>query len=300
MDPPRYSYSPIAARPRWRLPGGARVALWVVPNVEHYELLPDPVRLRDPWPRTPHPDVLGYSVRDYGNRVGVWRLFGAMDRLGIRCTVSLNLAVCEHYPEIWRAIEDRRWDVMCHGLYNTRYHWGLAEDDERAEIGRCVGLFRRLAGRDLPGWFSPGVSNTLNTPDLVAEAGIRYCCDFYHDDQPTPLRVRGGWTLVSVPYTMDLNDAVLYRYDTEGAEFARMIRDHFETVWREGAEQPRVMCIALHPYIVGQPHRIRHLERALSEILARDGVWLATGLEIAEWYAANGLAEYRTHVGAEA
>jgi peptidoglycan/xylan/chitin deacetylase (PgdA/CDA1 family) len=300
MDPLRYSYSPIAARPRWRLPDGARVALWVVPNIEHYEYLPDLVRQRDPWPRTPHPDVLGYSVRDYGNRVGVWRLFDAMDRLGIRCTVSLNLAVCEHYPEIWRAIEARRWDVMCHGLYNTRYHWGLPEEEERAEIRRCVDLFQRLTGRDLPGWFSPGVSNTLNTPDLVAEAGIRYCCDFYHDDQPTPLRVRGGRTLISVPYTMDLNDAVLYRYDTEGAEFARMIRDHFETVWREGTEQPRVMCVALHPYIVGQPHRIRHLERVLSEILARDGVWPATGLEIAEWYAANGLAEYRAHLGAEA
>jgi peptidoglycan/xylan/chitin deacetylase (PgdA/CDA1 family) len=300
MDPDRYSYSPILGRPRWTLPGGARVALWIVPNVEHYEYLPDTRRERDPWPRTPHPDVLGYSLRDYGNRVGFWRMFEMFDRLGIRSTVSLNLAVYEHYPEIMAAIETRGWDVMCHGLYNTRYHWGMAEADEREEIAACVDLFRRLTGRMLPGWFSPGVSNTLNTPDLIAEAGIGYSADFYHDDQPTPLRVRGGQELISVPYTMDLNDAVLYRYDTEGAEFARMIRDHFETVWREGETQPRVMCVALHPYIMGHPHRIRHLERALGDILTRDGVWLTSGAEIAQWYRGHGLAEYRAHLGAEA
>jgi len=300
MEPDRYSYSPILSRPRWSLPGGARVALWIVPNVEHYEYLPDTRRERDPWPRTPHPDVLGYSLRDYGNRVGFWRMFEMFDRLGIRSTVSLNLAVYEHYPEIMAAIETRGWDVMCHGLYNTRYHWGMAEADERAEIAACVDLFRRLTGRMLPGWFSPGVSNTLNTPDLIAEAGIGYSADFYHDDQPTPLRVRGGQELISVPYTMVLNDAVLYRYDTEGAEFARMIRDHFETVWREGETQPRVMCVALHPYIMGHAHRIRHLERALGDILARDGVWLTSGAEIAQWYRGHGLAGYRAHLGREA
>ncbi len=300
MEPDRYSYSPILGRPRWSLPGGARVALWIVPNVEHYEYLPDMQRERDPWPRTPHPDVLGYSLRDYGNRVGFWRMFDMFDRLGIRSTVSLNLAVYEHYPEIMAAIETRGWDVMCHGLYNTRYHWGMAEADERAEIAACVDLFRRLTGRMLPGWFSPGVSNTLSTPDLIAEAGIGYSADFYHDDQPTPLRVRGGQELVSVPYTMDLNDAVLYRYDTEGAEFARMIRDHFETVWREGETQPRVMCVALHPYIMGHAHRIRHLERALGDILARDGVWLTSGAEIVQWYRGHGLAEYRAYLGSQA
>ena len=299
-DPDRFAYLPITERPRLTWPNGARIAVWVCPNIEHYEFLPGPIRVRDPWPRTPHPDVLGYGLKDYGNRVGLWRMFEVMDRYSIRCTVSLNLANFEHYPEIFEACERRGWDYMCHGIYNTQYLWDYPEHEERAFVQDCVETFRRLTGRRLAGWFSPAASNTLNTPDLVAEAGIKYFCDFYHDDQPTPLRVRGGRTLISVPYTMDLNDAVFYRYETEGAEFARMIRDHFETVWREGAEQPRVMCVALHPYIVGQPHRIRHLERALAEILSRDGVWPATGIEIAEWYAANGLAEYRAHLGAEA
>ncbi|MFI5021573.1 MAG: polysaccharide deacetylase family protein [Alphaproteobacteria bacterium] len=298
MEPERYSYSPIAARPRLSWPEGARVALWVVPNIEHYEYLPR-VRVRDPWPRTPHPDVLGYSIRDYGNRVGLWRLFEVMDRHGIRCTASLNLAVFEHYPEILAACEARRWDVMCHGIYNTRYHWDLSEDEERAAIADCVESYRRLTGRRLAGWFSPGVSNTLRTPDLVAEAGIKYSCDFYHDDQPTPLRVRSG-RLISLPYSMDLNDAVLYRYACEGEEFARMITDHFDTVYREGEAQGRVMCVALHPYMMGQPHRIRHLDKALDYIMGHEGVWQATGEEIVDWYIAHALEPFQRHLGCEA
>jgi peptidoglycan/xylan/chitin deacetylase (PgdA/CDA1 family) len=298
VDEERYSYSLIDRRPKLEWPGGKRLALWVVPNIEHYEYLPR-VRVRNPWPRMPHPDVLGYSLRDYGNRVGVWRLLEVMDRHAIRGTVSLNLAVCEHYPEIFEAIEARRWDVLCHGIYNTRYHWNLSEEEERAEIAECVATWRRLTGRQLAGWFSPGVSNTLRTPDLVAEAGFKYSTDFYHDDQPTPLRVKAG-RLVSVPYTMELNDAVVHRYDTEGEEFARLIRDQFETLYAEGAESGRVMCIALHPYIVAQPHRIRHLDRVLGYIMSHEGVWQATGEEIADWYLAHGLAAYQRHLGREA
>jgi allantoinase len=137
----------------------------------------------------------------------------------------------------------------------------MPEDEERAYIADCVARFRKLTGRQLRGWFSPGVSYTQRTLDLVAEAGFTYSADLYHDDHPTPLKVRSG-SLLSVPHSMDLNDAVLYRYDAEGEEFARWIIDHFDTVWREGADIPRVMCIALHPYMMGQPHRIRHLDRA--------------------------------------
>ena len=300
MSLDRFSYSPIVDRPKFELPGGARVALWVVPNIEHYEYLPKEVRVRDPWPRMPHPDVLNYGYRDYGNRVGLWRMFEVMDKHAIRCTVSLNFAVLEHYPEIHAAMQARHWEYMCHGLYNTRYHWGYAEDEERAAIQQCQEVHRRFTGRDFAGWFSPAISNTLNTPDLVAEAGIKYLCDLYHDDQPTPIRVRSGKTLISVPYTMDLNDAVLHRRPDEGEEFAQMIRDHFDQVYREGVEQPRVMCIALHPYYIGAPHRIRHLDAALGYILGHEGVWKATGEEIADWYLAHGLAAYRQHLGTEA
>ena len=290
----RVSYSPIVERPRFAWPGGARVALWVVPNIEHYEYLPE-YRVRDPWPRMPAPDVLGYGLRDYGNRVGLWRLFEVMDHFGIRCTSSLNLAVFEHYPQILEACEARQWDVMGHGLYNTRYHWNLGEDDERAEIEKCVEIMRRRTGRMLQGWFSPSATFTQNTPDLVAEAGMKYYCDWYHDDQPTPMAVRNG-SLITIPYQMDINDAMVYRHAIEADDFARMTMDHFDCVYREGADRPMVMCIAIHPYLIGQPHRIRHLEKALEHILSHSGVWLATGEEIADWYIANGLPAMKVHL----
>ena len=281
----RVAFSALPDRPALRWPGGARVALWVCPNIEHYEYRPA-LRVRDPWPRTPHPDVLGYGTKDYGNRVGIWRMLPLFDRYRIRCTVSLNLAAYEHYPEIAAAAAERDWDAMCHGLYNTRYLWDVPEDEERAFVADCVATYRRLTGRMLPGWFSPAASHTLNTPDIVAEAGIKYYCDWYHDDQPCPMRVRSG-RLLTLPYSMELNDAVLHNQPREADDMARMIRDQFDVLWREGETSGRVMCIALHPYMMGQPHRIDALDAAFDYIFRHHGVWQATGEEIADWYDAH-------------
>ncbi len=279
----RLPYSAIVDRPKLTWPNGARVALWIVPNVEHYEYLPRRTKPRNPWPRTPHPDVLGYSLRDYGNRVGLWRMLDVLDRYEMPCSVSLNISVFERYPEIMAASEARKWDVLCHGMYNTEYLWGMSPDEERALIGECCETFRRLTGRSIPGWFSPAATFTHNTPDLVAEAGIKYYSDFYHDDQPTLLNTKHG-ALVSVPYQMDINDAMVYRHHIEADQFARMIVDHFDRLYAEGGDNGRVVCIALHPYIMGQPHRIKALDKALKYIAGHSDVWKATGLEIAEWY----------------
>ena len=287
-EPDRYAYLPITDRPRLVWPNGARIAVWICPNIEHYEFQPGPVRVRDPWPRTPHPDILGYATKDYGNRVGLWRMFEIMDRYDIRCTVSLNLANFEHYPEVLEACEKRRWDYMCHGVYNTHYLWNYPEDEERAFVAECVETFRRLTGRKLAGWFSPAASHTLNTPDLVAEAGIKYFCDFYQDDQPVPLRVKSN-RLISLPYQMDLNDSNLYASYGEGEDFLRVARDMFDTLYREGGEsgQGRVMCLALHPFIMGRPHRHKYLDQAIAYIAGHEKVWFATGEEIADWYYAQ-------------
>lgn len=276
-----YSAAPQRAPLKW--PGGARVALWVAPNIEHYEFLPEKIRVRDPWPRTPHPDILGYGLRDYGNRVGVWRLMEVFDRFALRCTVSLSMAVLRMYPEITEAMLARSWELMSHGLYNTRYHWNLDEDEERAAIEECQQIHRSVTGAGLKGWFSPAASNTLRTPDLVAEAGISYLCDLYHDDQPTPIRVRRG-TLFSLPYSMEVNDSIAWRRGQEGAAFAQKIRDEFDTLYDEGAEHGKVMNIAVHPFIMGQPHRIAHLAAAFEYILSHSAVWCATGSEIIDWY----------------
>ena len=304
MEPDRLDYSPILTRPKLTWPGNKRVALWVVPNVEHYEYLPV-VRVRNPWPRMPHPDVLNYGVRDYGNRVGLWRMIEMLDQHKLPITVSLNLANYEHYPEIMQAQESRNWEILCHGLYNTQYVWNMPIDEERALIAECVATHMRLTGRDLPGWFSPAASNTVNTADLVAEAGITYYSDWYHDDQPTPLRVKNGKTkagrLVSVPYTMDINDFYLTRTQIEGEEFAQMAIDQFDQLYRDAVDgSGRVMCVALHPFIMGQPHRIRHLDRLLRHMLAHDGVWPATGLQIARHYIDHHLPAVEAHLATEA
>ena len=276
----RLAYSAAPERPPLQWPGGARLALWVAPNIEHYEYLPQQVRVRDPWPRVPHPDILGYGLRDYGNRVGVWRLMEVFDRFNLPCTVSLSMSVLDMYPPVAEAMLQRGWELMSHGLYNTRYHWNYSEDEERAAIEQCQAIHRRVTGRELQGWFSPAASNTLHTPDLVAEAGIRYLCDLYHDDQPTPVRVRSG-ELHSLPYSMEVNDSIAWRRGMEGEAFAQKIRDEFDTLYAEGG---RVMNIAVHPFLMGQPHRIEHLARALEYVLGHSGVWCATGAQIIDCY----------------
>ncbi len=297
MEPVVVPYSPILHRPRLTWPNGARVALWICPNIEHYEYLPKFVRTRDPWPRSPHPDVLGYAQRDYGNRVGLWRLFDATDALGLRCTVSLSMAVLQHYPDIMDAMEKRGWELMSHGIYNTRYHWDFTEEEERAAMLECRDIHRRLTGRGQAGWFSPAITNTSRTFDLAAEAGYSYCCDLYHDDQPFPVRTAAG-SLITVPYTVDLNDVILWRRGEEIEAFGRQIRDHFDTVYAEGAVQGRVMCIAVHPFWVGQPHRIRGFQAVLEHLLSHSGVWCATAGEIAEWYRAQHLPAIEAHLAA--
>jgi len=258
----------------------------IVPNVEHYEYGPTPVRLRNPWPRVPHPDVLGFGSRDYGNRVGFWRMLDVFDRYQVPCTLSLNLATYEHYPEIMAACEARNWDLMCHGFYNTQYHWGLPEDEERGLIADYVATYRRLTGKTMRGWLSPANTNTLNTPDLVAEAGFTYYCDLPVDDQPFPMRVRSG-RLIAMPYQFDLNDGLNFRFNMEGEEFVDTVIAMFDQLHREGAQSGRVMCLAPHPYVIGQPHRIRHFERAIRHITRHEGAWVATGAAIADWYIAH-------------
>jgi peptidoglycan/xylan/chitin deacetylase (PgdA/CDA1 family) len=297
MQPDIIPYSPILRRPPLRWPGGARVALWVCPNIEHYEFLPKFLRRRDPWPRSPHPDVLGYSIRDYGNRVGLWRLFDVTDALGLRCTVSLSMAVIEHYPAILDGMERRSWELMSHGIYNTRYHWDFSEAEERAAMEESRAIHRRLTGREQRGWFSPAITNTLETFERAAAAGFDYCCDLYHDDQPFPVRTRKG-DLITVPYTVELNDVIVWRRGEEIDEFCRQIRDYFDTVYAEGGEQGRVMCIALHPFWIGQPHRIRAFQRAMEYILSHPGVWCATAAEIADHYRAAHAAAIEEHLAA--
>ena len=286
LPPNRVDYSPIIDRPRIEWPNGARVAFWVAPNIEHYEYVPEFDGHRNPWPRTPYPDVQQYGYRDYGNRVGFWRMLEVLDRHQIRCCASLNLAVLEHYPEIAEAMIRRDWDFMSHGIYNTRYLDTLSEDEEREFYRDCSETLKRHTGKTLKGMLGPAVSGTLRTPDLMAEAGLIYHTDWVHDDQPVPIRVASG-RLISVPYSFELNDVPVFARHFEGEYFVEICKAQFDQLYSEGEVSGRVMCIALHPYQFGQPHRIRYLDEIFAYIRSHDAVWHTTADEIADFYLAH-------------
>ncbi len=291
----RVDYLPSIDRPPITWPGGARVAFWVAPNIEHYEYLPPRDPSRNPWTRNPHPDVQGYGQRDYGNRAGFWRMAGAFDRHGVPATVSLNLAVFDHYPEVGEAMVSRGWEFMSHGIYNTRYLHALDEEAEREFYRDCVDSLRRHTGQQLLGMLGPAISNSMATPDLMAEAGLIYHADWMHDDQPVPLRVQGPNRLVSVPYTTELNDVPVFTHHFEAEDFAAMAKAQFDVLWREGEASGQVMCLAIHPYLMGAPHRVRYLDEIFEYVLSHDGVWATTAGEIARWFLDHHYDEFVAH-----
>jgi len=186
-------------RPRLFWPDGARIAFWVAPNIELYELYPEPSPFRPPWQR-PIPDVLGYSTREYANRVGVWRMMDVMDKHGVRASVSLNVAVCDHYPEVIEAGNKLGWEWFSHGTYNTRLRYGLSSEQEQELIRDSVDTIRRASGQKLDGWLSPALSSSDTIMDNLAAAGVQYTLDLFHDDQPLPIKTTTD-QLISIPYS---------------------------------------------------------------------------------------------------
>jgi allantoinase len=289
-------YSPIIDRPPVRWPNGARVALWLAPNQEFYEYQPELNVYADQWPRTPHPDVMTYAYRDSGNRAGFWRMLEVFDQHKVRATVSTNVAVLEHFPEVRDAMVERDWDFMSHGEYNTRYLFGASVEEERAFYRRTAEVIKRQTGKTLKGMLGPAFTATPHTPELMAEAGLTYHVDWFIDDQPFPIKVNTG-TMVGVPYSRLLNDALLFMNPGfEGDYFAQICKDQFDVLYREGADSGRVMCIALHPYLIGQPHRLKYLDEVLSYILGHDAVWATTADDIADWYTTHHRDEHLNHI----
>jgi len=285
-DPGLYDYIPYNRRPRIAWPNGAKIAVWVAPNIEFYEFTPPPNPQRTPWAR-PLPDVLAYSHRDYGNRVGWWRMMEAMDDAGFRGSVSLNVALCDHHPEIIEACAKRDWEFFSHGIYNTRYTYGMSPDQERAIIEDSIETIRKWTGQKLSGWLAPALSNNTWTMDLLAEYGVDYTCDLFHDDQPMPVNVKSG-RLISMPYSLEMNDVIVYNTNLYSPRhYGEAIKRQFDQLREEGETSGTVMCIPLHPYLVGQPHRIDPFAEALRYIAQHDDVWLATGREIAEHFYAH-------------
>ncbi len=287
LDPPglpshgRFGYGvPLPRRPVYDWPGGRRLAVYIGLNLEHFafgdglgaELAPG----------GPQPDVLNFAWRDYGNRVGAWRLLALFDALGLPCTALVNSAILGYCPQLVDALVARGDEIAGHGRTNSERQGPLDEAAEAALIADATAALARHAGQPPEGWLGPWISQSPRTPDLLHEAGYRYLLDWCHDDQPTWMRTRRG-RILSVPYPQELNDipAIVAR-KAGAAEFADMIVDQFDEMLDQSAAQPLVLGVALHPYIVGQPFRLRHLRRALTHIAGRrDRIWITTAGAIA-------------------
>jgi allantoinase len=277
----RYEYVPITRRRDFFWPGGKRLAFYVAVNLEHFafgEGLGASLA-----PGGPHPDVLNFAWRDYGNRVGAWRLLHLLDELRLPSCAITNAAIFDHCPELPAAFVARGDEIVAHGRTNSERQGDLDESAEAMLIAESTEVLTRHVGKAPRGWLSPWISESRVTPDLLHEAGYAYLLDWCHDDQPVWLHTRRGGIL-SVPYPQEVNDipAIVAR-QMSAPDFADMILDQFHEMSRQSAEQSLVAAVALHPYIVGQPHRLRHLRRALGEIAAaRDLVWLTTPGAIAD------------------
>jgi allantoinase len=281
----RFDYSAIVDRPRLRLPRSARVAVWTIVNVEEWDI-------QGPMPRTVLPppgggsvvpDVPNWAWHDYGMRVGFWRLKAALDRVRVAATLAINASVCLSYPRVAEAARDANWEFMGHSFVQKPLH---AVPDQREVIRKSVETLRKFTGRPPRGWLGPGLTETWETLDVLAEEGIEYVSDWVNDDQPYEIKTTSR-PLVMVPYTLEINDIpmMLIQHHESHVLFDRA-RDQFDRLYEEGGRTARVMAIAVHPYISGVPHRIKYFEQIYAYMKKRRGVWFCKGEEILDWYRA--------------
>lgn len=279
----RVPYTSPGERPTLSLPGGARVAVWTIVNIEVWEPnAPMPRTVLPPPMGEPLlPDVPNWAWHEYGMRQGFWRFHDALSSRGLKATMALNGRCCEVYGQACAAARDSGWEFMGHGYVQKPMH---RVDDQPAAIRDTIEAIRHFTGKPPRGWESPGLTETEHTADHLAEAGIEYVADWVLDDQPLDIRTRTG-RLVSVPYTVDVNDVLISAVEKKPSnEILQRGRDQFDRLYQEGETSPRVMAISIHPYLTGVPHRIGYLEQLYDHILGHEGVVMCTGEEILDWY----------------
>lgn len=291
MDHDRYDWSMLPQRKPVAWPDGARVALWIVPALEWFPLDMKGIPFKPPGAMmTSYPDLRHYTLRDYGNRVGIFRIMQALEKHRITATVAVNAAVALRYPSLIQACTARHWEVMANGQdMDHLHHAGLALEEEKRQIEMCLDVLRKASGQPVRGWLSPAKSESAATLDLIAQAGVDYVCDWVNDDMPYPMRTASG-SLHAMPHPVDIDDytILVQNHHTEN-DFRDQLCDQFDTLYRESATQGgRIMAISLHPWVIGQPYRIKALEEALAHIMRHRGVWSATGSAILDaWSAAQ-------------
>ena len=279
----RLPYEPIHRRRNLELPNKARVAVWTIVNVENWSpsgAMPRAV-LPPPMGQPLLPDIPNWSWHEYGMRVGFWRFLETLQSRGLKASFAVNGSCCEMYEEACQAAHAAGWDFMGHGFIQRPMH---KVEDQRAAIADTIAAIQKLTGKPPRGWESPGLTETDETLDILAEAGIEYVADWVLDDQPVTLKTRVG-DIVPVPYTVEINDVVMSAVQQQPSdEIYRRGVDQFDRLYLDGEKTPRVMAISIHPYLTGVPHRIKYLEALYDYILGHEGVVMWTGAEILDWY----------------
>ncbi len=284
----RLPYRAAIDRPPAAAPDGKAIFCWPIVNVEHW-LIDNPMPrqvLVAPTGASLQPDLANWAWHEYGMRAGFWRLLAAFEKRGIRPTLSINGSVITAYPRVAAAARDAGWEFMGHGFVQVPIH---REPDQRAMIFKTVETIRDFTGDPCVGWLGPGLTETLETPDHLAEAGIRYIADWVVDDLPCRLATRHG-TVLTMPYTVEMNDIPVQMIQHHaGGELEARARRTADRLVREAkaGAGAKVMSLAIHPYITGVPHRIDAFEALLDDLLARSDIAFAQGREIMAWYLAG-------------
>jgi allantoinase len=279
----RLSYSAISGRKPLKLPNGARMAVWVIVNIEEWdpkETMPRTV-LTPPAGGAPMPDIPNWAWHEYGNRVGFWRMLDVLDRFGIKAVLAINGKAIETYAPIATAAQERGWEFIGHGFGQKNMQ---KVPDEREDIVKTSEAIKAFTGRHPRGWLGPGLTETWETPDILAEEGFDYVCDWVLDDEPVVLKTRTK-PIINIPYTQECNDvAMMLIQHHKASEYRDRAIDQFDQIYSDAKDSARVMALVVHPYIMGAPHRLKYFAAALEHIKQHEDVVFWAGEEIHDWY----------------
>ncbi len=282
----RIAYSPISERPKLTLPGGKRMAVWIIVNVEEWnprETMPRTV-LTPPAGGAPMPDIPNWAWHEYGNRVGFWRMLEVFDDFSAPAVLAINGSAISAYEPISRAALDRGWEFMGHGFSQKNMQ---KVENEREDVRRTTAAIEAFTGKRPRGWLGPGLTETWETPDILVEEGYDYVADWVMDDQPVVLTTRTT-PILNIPYTQECNDvAMMLIQHHKASEFYERAMDQFEQIYKDAKDSARCMAISVHPYIMGAPHRLKYFRKIVEKIASHDDVALMTGEQIADWYLAE-------------
>lgn len=293
MDQDYWDWSPITRRPVLQWPGGARLAVCLLVDLGHYEWAPppgafDPPTHVPPHSLNPYPDYVTVTFREYGHRIGIFRMMEILDHYGVRATVPMDAHTAEHYPQLVDECLDRRWELIGHGITQRQAITSLmSEEQERVYIRDSIDSLQRATGRAPAGWLGPEHSQSARTPSILAEYGIRYCCDFPNDEQPFRVRTASG-ELYALPCMIEIGDTIgHYNRKLPLPRWVQMVKEAFDVMYEDAAQTGLLLAFRLHPWCMGQPYRIKYLDEIVAHIARHPGTWLATGSEIIEWYRAQ-------------